>query len=66
MSDGDERAGTMRDWPGKVLIAGGVLVVLALVVRGATGTLLLLVAVPLLAFGGVSLLIRRGAFTPRR
>lgn len=65
MSDG-ERAGTMRDWPGKVLIAAAVMVVLALVVRGATGTLLLVVAVPLLAFGGLSLMIRRGAFTPRR
>ena len=56
----------MRDWPGKVLISSGVLVLLALVVRGATGTLLLVVAVPLLAFGGLALMIRRGAFTPRR
>ena len=63
---GKDRVGTMRDWPGKVLAAGVVLALLGVVFRGATGTLLVLLAVALLAFGGFSLMIRRGAFTPRR
>ena len=56
----------MRDWPGKVLAVGVALVVLALIARGPTGALLLVLAVPVLAFGGLSLMLRRGAFTPRR
>ena len=56
----------MRDWPGKVLIAGAVALVLGFAIRGGIGFLLVLVAAALLLFGAIGLMIRRGAFTPRR
>lgn len=58
--------GTRWGWPAWVLGVGAAVMLLALVIRGATGTLLVLLAVALLAFGGVALVVRRGAFTPRR
>lgn len=46
----------MWDWPVGVIVGGALLAVVGVWV----------LAVPLLAFGVVALLIRRGAFTPRR
>lgn len=60
------KVGTLRDWPGKVLAVAAALLVLGLVFRGNTGTLLVMLAVPVALVGGLSLMIRRGAFTPRR
>ena len=51
------RRGTFWDWPVGVIIAG---VVLGIATGGATG------AVVLFWFGVIALMIRRGAFTPRR
>ena len=52
------RAGTMWDWPVAVILIGLLLLLFAGGAR--VGAVLLLV------FGVVALLIRRGAFTPRR
>lgn len=55
--DGDrDRAGTVWDWPVAVIVFAVVLLLAGVKVGG--GVLLLL--------GVVALLIRRGAFTPRR
>lgn len=57
MSDVEKtRPGTLWDWPVGVIVGAVVLAALSVWV----------LAVPLLAFGVVALLIRRGAFTPRR
>lgn len=65
MSDGVEkpsRAGTLWDWPVAV-IAVGVLLGLAAFASGGQPSF---VTWLLIVFGVVALLIRRGAFTPRR
>ena len=64
MAEGQRRGAW--DWTAWVLAAGVAVLILALVVRGATGTLLVLCAVALLAVGGLGAMIRRGAFSPRR
>ena len=51
------RAGTIWDWPVAVILIG---LLFLLFSEGSPGAVLLLV------FGVVALLIRRGAFTPRR
>jgi hypothetical protein len=57
MSDGaNDRAGTVWDWPVGVIVGGAALTLFGVWPLG----------VPLLAFGVVALLIRRGAFAPRR
>ena len=57
MSDaGNDRAGTIWDWPVIVMLVAVVLLIAGAKVVGGL----------LLAFGVVALLIRRGAFTPRR
>ena len=66
MSDGDgvkpNRAGTVWDWPVAVIVVAVLLGVAAM----SSGGRPTFVTWLLLAFGVVSLLIRRGAFTPRR
>ena len=57
MSDvGKDRAGTIWDWPVIVMLVAVVFLIAGAKVFGGL----------LLAFGVVALLIRRGAFTPRR
>lgn len=63
MSDvGKDRAGTMRDWPVAVIGVGLVLALFAILDGNAPPLITWLV----ILFGVVALLIRRGAFTPRR
>ena len=57
-----DKAGTLRDWPVGVI---AVALLLAFFAWGSGGRPIALVWL-LLAFGFVALLIRRGAFTPRR
>lgn len=56
------RAGTWSDWPVAVILVGVVFALLSVVNGTAPGVL----AWGLMLFGVVALLIRRGAFTPRR
>ena len=63
MSDKGERTGKASDWPVGLVIAGALIFVLSAVNGGTAGAFL---GLALGAFGVVSLLIRRGAFTPRR
>ena len=60
----DDKRGTWQDWPASWIYLGVLLLFLAAVTGGTIG----LVAVGWLfvIFGGVSMAIRRGAFTPRR
>jgi hypothetical protein len=59
MSQGrEDRRGTIRDWPVEVMA----LAVVMFVVVPRAAVLWLIV----FAFGGVTLLARRGAFTPRK
>jgi hypothetical protein len=58
----NDKRGTWQDWPTLVLVVAGVLLVL-IVMSGGTPTVAWWL---LLSFGVVSLLIRRGAFSPRR
>lgn len=51
-----DRAGTAWDWPVGLIVGGLLLLAFRVWV----------LAVPLLVLGVVALLIRRGAFTPRR
>lgn len=63
MSDvGKNRAGTLSDWPVAVIGVGVLLAVFAFL----SGNTPPLVTWLLIVFGVVALLIRRGAFTPRR
>lgn len=56
-----DKAGTWQDWPVKVIVVAILLGVLVTASGGRPSVLVWL----LLAFGVISLLIRRGAFTPR-
>lgn len=63
MSDVEKtRAGTWADWPVAVIVVGVLLAVVAWTSGGSPSFVTWL----LIAFGVVALLIRRGAFTPRR
>jgi len=53
-----DRRGTVWDWPVGLMVAAVVLLI------GAPSAVVLWVA--LFAFGGIMLLARRGAFSPRR
>lgn len=57
-----DRAGTWRDWPAWV-IGAGLLVAVYVIASGGTPSLVVWLVV---LFGVVALLVRRGAFTPRR
>jgi hypothetical protein len=61
MANNDVR-GTWKDWPTLVLVVAGVLLVLIV----GSGNAPTLAWWALALFGVVSLLIRRGAFSPRR
>lgn len=61
MANNDVR-GTWKDWPTLVLVVAGILLVLIV----GSGNAPTLVWWLLLAFGVVALLVRRGAFSPRR
>lgn len=57
----DDKRGTFWDWPTGWILAGVVLLVIA-VVNGATGGML--VGLVVAGIGGLATAIRRGAFTP--
>ena len=61
-STGDRR-GTIHDWPGAVSFVGLLLTVIAVSNGAPLGTF---IGFALLAFGVVTLLARRGSFSPRR
>jgi hypothetical protein len=57
-----QRPGGLWDWPVGVIVAGAFLLVLS----AANGAKSYALPLLLIAFGVVSLMIRRGAFTPRK
>ena len=63
MSEQTDRRGTVWDWPVPVMIAGALLLLVSLSNGAGGGALISLLMV---AFGLVTWLARRGAFTPRR
>lgn len=58
-----DRRGTFWDWPVGVIVAG---VVLLFVAGGNGATAGLVIALVVIALGAVTLMARRGVFSPRR
>lgn len=60
----EDKRGTWQDWPALWIVLGGLLMFLGVVAGGAQG--LVALGWLLVIFGGISMAVRRGAFSPRQ
>lgn len=60
----EDKRGTWQDWPASWIMLGVLLLFLGVVTGGTRG--LVALGWALVIFGGISMAIRRGAFSPRQ